>query len=354
MSALKADFFFSVKNTVTAGTVRAIREAFPGAYLLRVENRGRDVLPFLRLLERAKSFRYRLGCKLHTKKSVHLTVGTDWRLRLFGALLGSPDRVRAMMKRFEDDSVGLVAPITTIADNSMPHSNINNRPWLDRMLPQLGRADLVGTYKWKFPAGTMFWFRPDAMDSLVELGLTPDDFEYEQGQFDGTLAHAFERLFPLIGERKGFRLDTPAGDVTPHAPASRVIPIGSQWLGICLSLVQRMLSEGIREILVYGAGEVGHAFVAAARGETLKVGSVIDRKQALWGATIHGVPVCGFDQALALGIDTYFIASFAYAEEIERFIRARYASLGRSPRIVTGYSIGCAVSGDEEQYGTRV
>jgi hypothetical protein len=336
-SALEADFFFSVKNTIATETVRAIREAFPGAYLLRVDNHGRDVLPFFRLLEIAKSFGYRIGCKLHTKKSLHITEGTGWRTRLFDGLLGSRDRVRAVRERFDDAAVGMVAPITTIADNSMPHSNVNNRQWLDRLLPKVGRADLIGTYNWKFPAGTMFWFRLDAMSPMEELGLSPGDFELEDGQFDGTLAHALERLFPLIGERKGFRLDTPVGDVNPYVANTRAIPVGGQWLAICQAAVHRILDEGIQKILVYGAGEVGHAFAASARDEGLTVGCIIDRNEALWGTTVYGTPVCGFDQALALGIDAYFIASFAYTKEIEQFIRSRYASLDRSPHVVTAY-----------------
>jgi hypothetical protein len=54
-----------------------------------------------------------------------------------------------------------------------------------------------------FPAGDMFWFRGMAIKSFVEMKLTAQDFEPEEGQVDATLAHAVERLFPYFAGKKG-------------------------------------------------------------------------------------------------------------------------------------------------------
>ena len=50
----------------------------------------------------------------------------------------------------------------------------------------------------------MFWFKPQALDPLLNCGLTFDDFPEECGQLDGTIAHAIERAFLFIVEAAGF------------------------------------------------------------------------------------------------------------------------------------------------------
>ena len=57
----------------------------------------------------------------------------------------------------------------------------------------------------EFPAGSMFWFRPQAVAPLLKRRLTFDDFPAESGQIDGTIAHAIERLFLYMAEAQGFK-----------------------------------------------------------------------------------------------------------------------------------------------------
>ena len=55
-----------------------------------------------------------------------------------------------------------------------------------------------------YPAGSMFWTLGSSA-SLLDLDLKVSDFPDEQGQIDGTLAHAIERLFFNVCEVLGFR-----------------------------------------------------------------------------------------------------------------------------------------------------
>ena len=55
--------------------------------------------------------------------------------------------------------------------------------------------DTLGTFK--FPAGSMFWCKPAAIHSLLDLNLRWTSFDREFGQIDGTLAHGLERLLGL-------------------------------------------------------------------------------------------------------------------------------------------------------------
>jgi lipopolysaccharide biosynthesis protein len=66
-------------------------------------------------------------------------------------------------------------------------------------------SDIDGL-EFSFAAGSMFWFRPQALSRLCDLALDADDFEAEDCQVDGTLAHAVERLFGLVAVHAGFKI----------------------------------------------------------------------------------------------------------------------------------------------------
>ena len=57
-----------------------------------------------------------------------------------------------------------------------------------------------------FFAGTMFWFRIDALNCLMNFDNELIRFENEDGSMDGTLAHAFERIFSVLVEQNGFKV----------------------------------------------------------------------------------------------------------------------------------------------------
>lgn len=60
----------------------------------------------------------------------------------------------------------------------------------------------------KFVAGTMFWFRFDALKIALDPQFDADWFGPELGAIDGTMAHAFERLMVHFGEISGYELLT--------------------------------------------------------------------------------------------------------------------------------------------------
>lgn len=163
------------------------------------ENRGRDIAPFIELLICNVLNDFDLVVKLHTKKSLHLTYGHLLRKILYLRLAGSRSIVRKIIQLFDDPKVGLIGWRTTW--KCSPRYWATNRPHIRALCHALNLAMPIVP---AFFGGSMFWLRPVALTRLRTLSLNSASFEHEEGQLDGTLHHAFERLFPLIAQDAGF------------------------------------------------------------------------------------------------------------------------------------------------------
>jgi lipopolysaccharide biosynthesis protein len=168
--------------------------------VLRMQNRGRDVLPFLRALTQTPDFE--IGLKLHTKKSPQREDGAQWRATVLHSLLPQGLRTRAVVRRLRaDPRIGMAAP-TGFCLSVKPWV-LRNAPGMISIMAARGTGlvedDLDDTF---FAAGSMFWFRRSALAGLADSA-TMELFETEGGQLDGTVAHAMERLFGVEVHRQG-------------------------------------------------------------------------------------------------------------------------------------------------------
>lgn len=199
------DVLLSLPRTWKANDVaRAIRELVPKRTVL-VQNRGRDVLPFFEIAREAVEMGYTYGCKVHSKKSLHIANGDKWRSSIYSALL-DPSRVLAARVVFEQQPrCGIYAPEAMLKDCKDPNAMRDNLDNLTRLLSELG-GSVSGLDK--FVAGTMFWFRFEAIKALLDPKFDGDWFGPELGAIDGTMAHAFERCFIHLASIRGFDLAT--------------------------------------------------------------------------------------------------------------------------------------------------
>ena len=191
------DLFVTVTSTRSAAVVR---RDFPKAYIILVENRGRDILPFLKMFKMIHSSGHTAICKVHTKKSPYREDGDKLRHGLLDKLLGSSGNVGRVAEMFAaDESLGLLCP----AEFLLPHTDHNMT--FDHEVVSCVADLLKLRFKYSlFPAGSMFWFRPEALLKLTMLEDTL--FPPESGWADGTPAHAVERIFGVVAQSSGFTL----------------------------------------------------------------------------------------------------------------------------------------------------
>ena len=169
---------------------------------IEVENRGRDVLPFLKAL-RSELPAVDICLKIHAKRSPHRTDGVGWRAYMCDSLLSSDSNgLIAYRLLNREKRIGLLAPEGHLLSLE-GRLALNRRPMSKMMKALCGEELPFDLEQRRFAAGSMFWFRRSA---LVALSNEQVDrlFPREHGQLDGTAAHAIERLFALLVEREGF------------------------------------------------------------------------------------------------------------------------------------------------------
>lgn len=177
------------------------------AEIVTGENRGRDILPFLRVAYRLLDEGVDVVLKLHTKRSTHREDGDAWRRELLDRM-ASPGRSTRILEAFtQRPDLGLVAPEGHV--QQLAHYQGANRDTVDRLMVRLGIMRNMTNVE-RFVAGSMYWIRPSALRPLLDAHLDEWEFEAETGQVDGTIAHAIERIVGLAAESAGYRMETAA------------------------------------------------------------------------------------------------------------------------------------------------
>ncbi len=186
----------------TEALAETIRARFPGTTVIPLQNRGRDMLPFVTLLSAGLLDGYRAVCKIHTKKSPHREDGDHWRDHLISGIL--PEQgLQELLDRFEamPDAAFWVADGQHYTGRKWWGSNCGRtRDLLRRVEIDIDHDSLA------FPAGSMYWVKPLMLGLLRAMHLREEDFEPESGQVDGTTAHALERCMGFLATASGQRV----------------------------------------------------------------------------------------------------------------------------------------------------
>jgi len=209
---VKPDVVLTTSDETQLGALRDVcaQHGFDEAEIRIVANRGRDIGPFLTgLADLITPERYDIVGHVHGKKSLHTSLGTQWRDFLFEHLIGGEHRAAdAAIAEFErDPDCGLI-----FAED--PNFYSWDKNWEDSraLATRMGIDTLPDVFEG--PIGTMFWARPEALQPLFDLQLSYEDYPIEPVGEDGTILHALERLIPFVVEKSGF------GYATTHTKAA--------------------------------------------------------------------------------------------------------------------------------------
>lgn len=170
-----------------------------------VENRGRDVAPLIVEFGN-KLGKYDYICHIHSKKSLYTgSELTGWRRTLLEGLMGNPKQVVDIFYQFETrPQIGLIYPETWSGLPYWGHNWLSNIKSRNELMEKLGFVDIQYDKYIDFPMGTMFWGRTEAIKDFFKGKIKLSDFAKEEGQVDGTIAHAFERCLGAVNKINGY------------------------------------------------------------------------------------------------------------------------------------------------------
>ena len=180
-----------------------------------VENKGRDVLPFI--IQMKNIFKnYKYICHLHSKKTMKFSkTGILWRRYLYNNLLGNKDIIFDIINDFEiHTNLGMIFPDTyyNIFKGVKNFESIDfkhhkeNIKYINYVFTQMFKKYKIGK-KLIFPAGDMFWARTEAIYQIFEIKFI-NKFPKELGQLNKTFMHAIERLWLYIIKLNGYYYKT--------------------------------------------------------------------------------------------------------------------------------------------------
>ena len=179
--------------------------------VIKIENRGRDVSALLvGVSEKITDYDY--VCFVHDKKVSQLDYGIKGAAfsdRCFRNLLGTKQMVQNIIELFErEPRLGMLFPPPPNHADYYPTLGNEWGPNYQCTAELYKKLELkcpISVHKEpRAPFGTMFWFRPRALQKLLTFEWKYEDFPKEPNDIDGTLLHAIERIYPFVAQDAGY------------------------------------------------------------------------------------------------------------------------------------------------------
>ena len=173
--------------------------------ILVVENKGRDVMPLL-IQMKNKVKKYKYICHIHTKKSLFIDIGDNWRNYLYNNLLGNENIISEILSEFENnDKLGFSFPENYYKALLLFGEKLSNKnkELMKYLLNKLFKFKMNIGSKIEFPIGNMFWARVNSIYQIFNEDFT-NEIPKELAQKDGTIMHAIERIWLYLVKLNGY------------------------------------------------------------------------------------------------------------------------------------------------------
>ena len=166
--------------------------------ILIVENKGRDILPFLAQFK-SKYKLYKYLCHIHSKKSISI-----WRKYLYNNLLGNINIVSEILNDFETNKkLGFIFPETFFGIiRNFYYLDNGTKKWMHYLAPYFFHNCELGELV-NFPAGNMFWSEIKAIYQIFVYDFTKH-FPKENHQTYGTIMHGVERFWLYLVKKNHY------------------------------------------------------------------------------------------------------------------------------------------------------
>lgn len=214
--------------TTPTGNKKAVNKILkfkPDAVIIKTDNVGYDVWPFVQVVQRVDLTKYDYVLKLHTKafqttpNALNKT-GFWWRDELIDVLLRDKEQFIKNLDVFRlNPKVGMICSklmLRSVSGNKeIPEeSSLFNKEFKRLKFKTADRS---------YCAGTMFFARAQVFDFIKNAKLTADDFHGNQETHGkGTLAHVYERILGVAVAEKGYKIYS---QVSAHEYDDEVIPV---------------------------------------------------------------------------------------------------------------------------------
>ena len=173
--------------------------------ILVLENKGRDVMPLL-IQMKNKVKKYKYICHIHTKKSLFIYIGDNWRNYLYNNLLGNENIISDILSEFENnDKLGFSFPENYYKALLLFGEKLSNKnkALMKYLLNKFFKFKFNIGSKIEFPIGNMFWARVNSIYQIFNEDFQ-NEIPEELGQKDGTIMHAIERIWLYLVKLNGY------------------------------------------------------------------------------------------------------------------------------------------------------